>query len=331
MLRLIIVAAATVRGRLRGTRPRRTPAPRRSPKPSPQPTAYTFDVKGSFATSSWFLSFPPDRGVGSGMRVVQNSTKGAALVCVPPKCGNMAMLEVLRGRRLEWWGEPVDVRWDRMERDVTKRSDATHRSVAAWLEDPDRVRVAVLRHPVERVLSSMRAFGSHDFCPSCRTRAFKEATARLPSKAQRLEAAYLHFARKDLPSQQRLPCDDQRVLVNQHFRALRCFCGFQLPGMANRTSILRFGDAADIESLATIVPNARSWNRPRFGSDGSLSAVEFLSPRHRASSHVHSTRTSDAASNYSSELFAAITSAVADDLAFLHGLGLFAEPYPPPP
>ncbi|KAH8067086.1 hypothetical protein JL721_7781 [Aureococcus anophagefferens] len=99
--------------------------------------------------------------------------------------------------------------------------------------------------------------------------------------------------------------------------------------MANRTRLLRFGDAADIESLATIVPDARSWNRRRFGPGASLSGVEFLSPRHRASSHVHSSRTTDAVETYSAELFAAITRAVADDLAFFNGLGLFAEPYPP--
>ena len=106
-----------------------------------------------------------------------HSDGSLATVCVPPKAGSEAAHRAFPGTRLEWIGDGVagNVRASAHPNDPAARSDGSHAKIERWLRDADRVRVAIVRHPVERLLSAMRAFGVHDVCPSCVRREMKVA------------------------------------------------------------------------------------------------------------------------------------------------------------
>ena len=286
--------------------------------------AYEYEVYKQYPLSSWLFSFPTESGTSSGVKVVGNRTSAPILLCVPPKCGSMAAREVFRGPKLEWWGERSGVVWqDHGSSNQLERPELSHQIVTDYLVDAKRVRVAIVRHPVERIISAMRAFGVKQLgCERCK---------RMNTTKQAMH----EYATKELVAQQSMDCDDARLRVNQHVRPLRCFCGFQLEGMKDRTHVLRFKHAADMAKLERLIPDSTrpGWNSRQYGTHRNLTAVQFLSPKHIAETTTHTSHTASDLARYDSKydrgLIDAIYAAVAADLAFFADLGYFTEPGPP--
>ena len=177
--------------------------------------------------SSWLISIPVDKGHRSGIRILRGKQ---AAVCVPPKCGSMAANELFPSLHLEWTGEPVvsgESQWRHHDSDPLGRSEGSHERIERWLLDAERVRVAIVRHPVERLISSMRAFGVGEVCDSCRRKGLRLVMETTPMDPE-FERAMLFYARHELRNQTRRDCSVARLpgplFVNQHFRSLRCFC-----------------------------------------------------------------------------------------------------------
>jgi len=294
------------------------------------PRGHDFAVFKNYTLSSWLLSFPPERGAGSALRLYGHTLPKRTAVCVPPKCGSMAAQRVWRGGRVEWLGEDGHVRWPEHSRDPLSRPEATHAAVTAVLTDPAFLRVAIVRHPVERVLSSLRAFGVDQLgCESCRGDAFKGELAKIADPFAQKQRKYLQYATHELVRQLRLPCDDQRLRVNQHVRSLRCFCGFQVPGVLAATRVFRQGHGEDMARLPGLIPDADKWNERMYGRFKNLTAVEFLTPRNLDLTSVHASHTADHTAEYDAALIDAIYDAVADDLALFAPLGYFTDRGPP--
>lgn len=291
--------------------------------------AEAYEVMNGHNASSWLISSPADSGSRSGIRVMKG--KQAAL-CVPPKCGSTAVWAMIPGMRLEWIGESVTAKAETHDNDPMKRSEGSHQKIERWLFDADRVRVAILRHPVDRILSSMRAFGLSEVCKSCRSAGLTALMRPKPGSSQTdFEAAMLHYALHDLPRQTTMDCAAARAFgpthLNQHFRSLRCFCGFELPGMVNRTHLLRFGDDADVARLADLIPDAETWNAPiEVEHANGLRPTEALLKKNH---HIfHTTQRPGAPASYSPDLIDAIARAVEPDLAFFRRARLVFEPLP---
>lgn len=294
---------------------------------------YEPPVVGNYSLSSWFLSFPPENGAMSGLKVVgkRSRTLPPSLLCVPPKCGSRAVMEVLRGSKLEWWGEKSKLPYRDRSSDPRERPAETHEAVTDLLTNPRYVRVAIVRHPVERIISSLRAFGTNAAgCRSC----VKAAKSPDPAVTlARTNARYLHYATHELAVQQALDCDEQRLHVNQHFRSLRCFCGFAVSGAREMTTVLLAGRGADMARLPGLYPDAEDvWTSRRRGVHKNLTAVEFLSSENRDETTAHASNTDRHLDAYTPALIGAIYAAVEADLAFFRGGGIFTDrgPLRPP-
>ena len=157
-------------------------------------------------------------------------------------------------------------------------------SVPEWSEtlrrdaffDPRVRRVAVLRHPVERIISSWRAF-----CTS--------AAPDSPKAKKTMTLA--EYARGPLRKEMLLPCDAARRQVNQHFRAQRCFCGFdEVPDLLARTKLLLLGSGPqqNLAAIRAVLPEPELWTnsstsagwlRSNLGPHRNLTAEQYLTPR----------------------------------------------------
>ena len=288
-----------------------------------------YEVVPFHPASSWLIGeFAADPGtIGSGIRVM---TGKQATICVPPKAGSEAAHRAFPGSRLEWIGDgvPGNALAAAHPSDPTTRPDGSLAKIDRWLVDSERVRVAIVRHPVERILSSMRAFGVRGVCESCRLKGMK--VHRGPDPDPGFERAALYYAEHELRAHAAAPCADARASVNQHFRSQRCFCGLELDGALNRTHLIRFGDDADASSLAAVIPGVERWNTPKRELNG-LRSLDAILTANRGRTNFHSTGTRGR--RYDPELLRAIEEAVADELTFFRGAGLFLEPlaYEHPP
>ena len=137
----------------------------------------------------------------------------------------------------------------------------------------------------------------------------------------------LRYATTELPGHAARNCTLARrpaTYVDQHFRSQLCFCGFELAGMANRTHLAPFGNDEAVARLATVIPDAASWNRPRSKQQlAGLRPLEGLATKNHVKAGFHTTGTRDHARHYAPALLAALEAAVAGDLAFFRARGLF--------
>lgn len=313
-------------------------------------------VLGDHELSSWFLSFPPGAGF-SGLRVVDGARAPVAL-CVPPKCGSVAAHTALPGGKLEWLGDGPGG-WRNRGADPRDRPEATHAAVEAFLLGRGRV-VAIVRDPVERVLSSLGAFNVEMVCPSCRTAALRGDRDR-----QRL-----HYATHELPRQQAQTGDRDgfsRAFDREHEATSpptrsgrRCPATSSARGSTS-TSARSGASAASRCRARSAAPRScataarRTWRAcrtscraptPRSGrrgagapaatsrpsrpapgggtrrpdGNGRRAQVEYLSPAHLAETDAHAQRTRDRLAAFDPALVAAIGAAVAQDLAFFAGV-----------
>ena len=131
-------------------------------------SARAFEVVNGHAASSWLVaSFGSDPRAGSGIRVLSGKV---GTLCVPPKSGSEAVHHAIPGQRLEWIGDPAGQAkaGPRHGSDPAERPEGSHLKIERWLFDADRIRVAIVRHPVERIVSAARSFGVGRVCGSCR-------------------------------------------------------------------------------------------------------------------------------------------------------------------
>lgn len=130
-----------------------------------------------------------------------------ASLCTPPKSGSTALFaRFRRAKRVDW-----------LDDQAIKR---------VFYDLPKEKRVAVVRHPVLRAVSAFRAGRVRDERENKHMETVADFVARLACDT-------------------RLPCEEARLRVNQHWRSQRCFCGFDVPGVRERTSIFAFCDADD--------------------------------------------------------------------------------------
>ena len=214
-------------------------------------------------------------------------------MCVPPKAGSTAYSTIFRGEYLE--------------RIISQVQAGSIRSAIASdiLFSPVVRRVAIIRHPVERILSTWRAF-----CIS-------NPNSRKGKLLMRLE----QYVRDLLPQEMRLPCNEARRIVNQHFRTQRCFCGFEIPGVLERTKVLLMGDggAANIRAIREILPESDLWARwtqNNYGKFRNMSAEQYLTPRFYSEHSSHTDNALHSGSEYSAELLRAIYDAVEPEFEF---------------
>lgn len=94
--------------------------------------------------------------------------------------------------------------------------------------------------------------------------------------------------------------------------------------------MIRFGDDADASSLAAVIPGVERWNTPKRELNG-LKSLDAILTANRGRTNFHST--GPRGRRYDPELLRAIEEAVADELTFFRGAGLFLEPlaYEHPP
>lgn len=267
--------------------------------------------------SSWIISRPIERGVCTAIYVVHggggDDDPRDSSLCVPPKAGSMAASAVFRNRRLEDVGDVAHQKmtWRGRSNLPEGRSAEAHAKILELVVGSETSHVAIIRHPVERVLSSLSSFGARAAgCKECNSGNRKDW--------------YLIYATKYLPLQQALPCSVAKLEVNQHFRSQRCFCAFDLVGQLERTHVLKHGVADDMRRLPDLIPNnAHFWNARIYGSHKNLTAVEYLSPQNLKETTVHAKMTHSNLMNVEPHLLAALSSALQVDEAYFGFKPLF--------
>ena len=267
---------------------------------------------------SWLIaSHPIERGEGPSIlifgdgdteRVLSAEPSAVARfplagLCVPPKAGMIAAHAVfLRGSR-----NIVDLGAGRGKRsqsnDPASKPEWALAAIGRYLIDQNVTRVAIVRDPVERVLSALRAFGPK--AAGCKT-------CHHGTTPQFLEYARSGTLRRTMNAS----CAEAKFNVNQHFRSQQCFCGFDLDGMRARTHILKHGSATDMESLEQLLPHPERWNQRKYGRFNNLTGVEFLSPRYTALTTAHRSDTRGAIAGYDPEFLRLIEEAVLPDIEF---------------
>ena len=266
---------------------------------------------------SWLIaSHPIERGegpsifilVGDGDMERKLSTEPSfplAGLCVPPKAGMMAAKTVFwRGtRNIRDLGAGRGKK--SQSNDPASKPEWALAAIGRYLLDKNATRVAIVRDPVERVLSSLRAFGARAAgCKTCH---------------QGTTPHFLDYAKSGtLRRTMNVSCAEAKYDVNQHFRSQRCFCGFDLDGMRARTHVLKHGSATDMASLEQLLPDTERWrwNERKYGRFKNLTGVEFLSPQHAALTTSHRSDTKGAIGEYDPEVLRLIEEAVLPDIEF---------------
>ena len=223
-------------------------------------------------------------------------------LCVPAKAGSTAYSAHLF--RQMTGGEQVHP----LTRGKHQTAEVARGVLFDW---PRERRGAIVRNPVERVVSSYRA-----------GRVFDEEENRGVRRVSLLE-----FARNSLYASTRLPCEEARLTVNQHWRSQRCFCGFEIPQVFEQTRVLPADGPpqVNVALVAELAGDASLCNEHRYGPNKNQTAAEYVSPRHMTKHSTGTPRSKRALQDsVGAETWAVLVEALRPDLEF------FRDLWPPP-